>query len=370
MTQNDLTVEPISPTQLALDPHNPRLHADEEGGSQHDLIKVMIERFKLDELAESVISSGYLTFDPIVAYRENDETVVLEGNRRIATLQLLLEPERAPTRYRAKWEEFSGRISPEVMSTIKEVEVRIVPSRSDMEVRSYIGFRHVTGILQWPALEKASFIAELINAGWTYEKIADRLGSYPKHVERHYVGYRIVQQAIEGEVPGSENLERSFGVLMRALQSPHIRRFIGVDFPGDPQASKEPVPKENLEEFANFVAWTFGANDRERVLKDSRQLTKWGEILSSAEALSYLRRTKSPTFERAWFRSGGERGSLVDSLLAAADHLEESIPLVPIHRNEDDVKAAVERCVRFVDQILRDYPEFRTILCADRTNGN
>jgi hypothetical protein len=56
---------------LWLDPYNPRLRAAEEGLNPTKLLEVMIKRFRVQELAESIVASGFLTFDPIVAVEED-----------------------------------------------------------------------------------------------------------------------------------------------------------------------------------------------------------------------------------------------------------------------------------------------------------
>jgi hypothetical protein len=146
---------------------------------------------------------------------------------------------------------------------------------------------------------------------------------------------------------------------MRALQSPGVLTFLGITFPGDPNLSRQPIPESHLESFKDFLIWTFGTEDRNRIMTDSRQLTKWGKVLSSPEAVAYLRRTPSPSFEKAWFRSGGEAESLVDSLLQAVDALGESIPLIPLHKDEPAIKTAVDRCTHFMMQILRNFPDLK-----------
>jgi ParB-like chromosome segregation protein Spo0J len=93
-----------------------------------------------------------------------------------------------------------------VRATIEQIEVIVYGDRDAADVAAYIGFRHVTGVLKWPSLEKAKYIARLVeDHGWTYERIAERLGSYPRHVERHYVAYRLVRQVSEEEIPGRTN---------------------------------------------------------------------------------------------------------------------------------------------------------------------
>lgn len=351
------TTESLSPLAIQLDPYNPRLSAEEEGSGQAQLIKIMIERFKIEELAESILESGYLPFDPLVGYRDNGAVVVREGNRRIAALKLLLDPILAPDRSRRRWEELGASLSEQVRGQIESVEIQVYDDRDNIDLSTYLGFRHVTGPLRWPALEKASFIAELVQRGWDYRKIGKRIGSYARHVERHYVAFQFVQQAIALEIPGAGKMRQRFGVLMRALQTPGIRDFLGVEFPDDPEQSREPVPSNRERQFIEFVKWTFGTEEIAPIVADSRQLSDWGKTLQSPEALGYLRRSPRPTFERAWFRSGGQAESVAESLFVAADHLQEVVPLVSVLTDVNDVRTGVGQCARFFLQILAHFPD-------------
>ena len=356
-TNPDAQVEPANPLELYFDPGNPRLRRDEQSASQERLLNVMISRFKVEELADSIVTSGFIEFDPMIACLEDQRTIVLEGNRRLAALKLLLDPTLAPEGSREPWQNLSERLSAEQRDRLRRVNVLVFPDRREGSVRAYIGFRHVTGVLQWPPLEKAAYIADLLEVEqWTYSEIAERLGSYPKHVERHYVAHQIVNQALEKGVDGAKRLQNAFGVLMRALQAGGVREFLGVEYPNDPVRSQQPVPAKNLENLRLFVRWTFGTRETQPILQDSRQLTKWGRILSAREATNYLTRTPTPRFERAWFLSGGEKESVADSLYTAADHLEASVPLVSELADQDDIESAVRRCARFLQQILLYFP--------------
>lgn len=348
--------EQLNPLEIRLDPNNPRLSAEEEGSDPAQLIKIMIDRFKIEELAESIIQSGYQAFDPVVGFRDNGFVVVKEGNRRVAVLKLLLNPDLAPERNRPRWRELSDAFSAEHRAEIEEIEIQVFDDQADVNLSTYMGFRHVTGILKWPALEKAGFIATLVGEGWDYTRIAKSLGSYPRHMERHYVAFRVVEQAKEFEIPGAEIMSQRFGVLLRALQTPGIRDYIGVDYPDDQAASLEPVPHERQEEFRSFVRWTFGTDEEGPIIKDSRQLSAWGKILASEPALAYLRRSRNPTFDRAWFKSGGQSDSVSDSLFTAADHLEEVVALVSELNEDENVIAGVQACARFFGQILVHFP--------------
>src|SRR5829696_7410715 len=256
-------VKELNPLKLDLDPHNPRLSLDEEGSDQPKLLEIMIERFKVEEIAESIVAAGYLPFDPLIGLAEGSKVIILEGNRRVAAIQLLLEPQRAPEKHRTKWTDLSRRLAKNIREDLKLINVEVHRKRDDFNVRAYIGFRHVTGVLKWPSLEKAGFIAELIDKDqWTYEQVADRLGSYPRHVEKHYVAYRLVRQSADLQVNGTENMEKAFGVLLRALQAGGISEFLGIKYPNSPKASRTPVPAIKRENLKDFVLWTFGTEEQ------------------------------------------------------------------------------------------------------------
>ena len=349
------TLDPLN--EIDLDPYNPRLRAAEEGSPPDKLLQIMINRFKIDELAESIISGGYLAFDPMLAYRLDGRITVREGNRRLAAMKLLLDPELAPEKQRARWSRLGERLPAETREQIRTIEVEVYEDRDHPDLRSYIGFRHVTGVLQWPALEKATFIGDLVESAMPFEEIANRLGSYPAHVRRHYLAYRLVKQARDSDVPGHENIEKSFGVLLRALQSPGIAEFFGLSDATDPPP--EPVPADRLPQLTEFVRWTFGTNDVKRILPESRRLSDFGKILQSAEALRYLRSTSEPSFDRAWIKSGGQAESIAAALWTAAYRLEEAVPVIIDYRDNTEIREAVRDNALFLAQILQHFPELR-----------
>ena len=234
-------------------------------------------------------------------------------------------------------------------------------SRDEADVLAYIGYRHVNGVMSWDAEEKAAYIAHLIEdpaVGWSYQDIARKLGSKPSYIEKLYVAHRLVEQALEENVPGAKQMRASFGVLTRGLQSPGVTSFLGLTFPKDPSKSRNPATK-SARDLQDFVRWTFGTDEEKPVLEDSRDLTRWGQILGSQDAVRYLRGTKDPRFDRAYGKSGGLKEGLVDSLMAAADRLEEAVPLVRQHRSDEQIQRAVERCTDFMVQVLAHFPEIR-----------
>src|SRR6266404_3123731 len=169
--------------------------------------------------------------------------------------------------------------------------------------------------------------------------------------------YRTVRQAEENGYEGAKKMRSTFGVLLRALQTKGVSDFLGVSYPSNPTKSRHPIPPKRLSDFEYFIKWTFGTETTAPVVTDSRQLTKWGRILQSSEAVRYIKTSPDPRFERAYFKSGGQVDSLQDALYAAAESLYEAVPLVSEHKTNRDVKTQVQRCASFLSQILQYFPE-------------
>src|SRR4051812_4254713 len=82
-------IVPVKVADLKLDLANPRFVAPNLN-TEEDMIRFLYENADLPELLLSFANSGYLDFEPIIVRRR--DTVVLEGNRRIAALKLLMKP--------------------------------------------------------------------------------------------------------------------------------------------------------------------------------------------------------------------------------------------------------------------------------------
>lgn len=88
------SIAPIQTRSLKLDDQNPRLPGELHGRSQSELLAYIYKTGALEELAQSFIDNGFFEHEPLIVLAEPDEDgrhIVLEGNRRLATLMILLE---------------------------------------------------------------------------------------------------------------------------------------------------------------------------------------------------------------------------------------------------------------------------------------
>ena len=345
----------VDPLNIDLDPNNPRFVPDERGKTQRQVIEILLEQHNLGEIAESICAGGFVPLDPFIVIKENGTLTMIEGNRRLAVIKLFLRPDLTPPRYAREWDDFRARVAKESIEKMRRIDAWLYPDRKALELVSYIGYRHVTGIKEWDTEQRADYAAGLIeddSGKWNYHTVAEVMGTKAAYVEKLYVAHRICEQAFKHDIDGADRMRDKFGILLRLIQSNNVRAFLGISLPGEPKKSLSPVTKPERD-FEDFIRWAFGTEAHRKILEDSRDITKYGQILASEESVRYLRASKDPSFERAWEKSGGRREGLVENLYAAEVRLEEAVALVREYRDDTDVAKGVRRCASYMVQILR-----------------
>ena len=236
------------------------------------------------------------------------------------------------------------------------------------EVQAYLGFRHVSGIKEWKPAEKAEFIAHLIDdEGLTYEQVMRRIGSKTPTVRQNYISFRLLKQMEDGGSDISiEHVEDRFSVLYLSLRTQGVQTYLDIDIQADPKVARRPVPKKRVGKLENFARWLFGDDTNEPLVRDSRQVDEFGVILQSEEAISYLLRSKKPTFETAYRFAGGDEAETAERIERAADEVEEALGTAHHHKKSRRLQAAAKRLAGDVWQLLELFPEVKKeILSGD-----
>ncbi|MGA3334225.1 MAG: ParB/Srx family N-terminal domain-containing protein [Terracidiphilus sp.] len=247
---------------LDFDPRNPRLVEDGiENPTEAQIIKALADTADLAELVESIAANGYIDIEPLIVKQLDGRFLVFEGNRRLAAIRILQDPELAK----------GTGISPPAISdgigeTLKQVTVYAVEDAD--EARDFIGFKHINGPHKWDALAKARFAADWYRKerdnGITVERIAQRLGDRHDTVVRLVSGMFVLDQAQEAGVfdlqdrfPGRKF---AFSHLYTALTRPGFREFLGLPVEwrsADPTPS--PVPADRVDNLRRVMVWLYGS---------------------------------------------------------------------------------------------------------------
>lgn len=166
-------VRPVAVASLHLDEKNPRLGRELLARAPREIIQYLFQHDKALEVADSIATRGYFSNEPLLAVKEGEKLVVIEGNRRLAALKALREPGLLEGAKQRQVERLSRRIHD--LRDIASVPVAIAPSRRATD-RQVAG-RHIgTPVLAWEAENRASFILEKLEEGYTNIELESELG--------------------------------------------------------------------------------------------------------------------------------------------------------------------------------------------------
>lgn len=173
MSEVTWKTRPIKIASLHMDSKNPRLGRETGARAPRDIIQYLFEHDKAMEVAESIAIRGYFPNEPLLAVQENGRLVVVEGNRRLAALKALREPGLLEGASRRGIERLSKKAS--TLAALTAVPVTLAPSRRATD--KLLAGRHIgTPVLAWQPENRASFILEKLEEGYSNEQLRDELG--------------------------------------------------------------------------------------------------------------------------------------------------------------------------------------------------
>jgi hypothetical protein len=284
------TFKKISISELFFDIRNPRLVEFNEINPQtteERIIEILWEAMDVKELVLSIAASGYFENEPLIISQETGRNIVIEGNRRLAALKVILSP---------------GLIHaaiPDVDQSIKKSiqEVPVVISTRE-EAWRYLGFKHVNGPAKWGSYAKARYIVQVHNDfNVPLDQIAIQIGDTHKTVQRLYRGLMVVKQAEKEKVFSREDTKKShfaFSHLYTGLQYKGVSQFLNLkdEDEDEDEDTKEFVPNNKINELGEVCKWLFGSqkDDIEPVVQSQNpNLRQLDAIVQSREALAALR---------------------------------------------------------------------------------
>jgi hypothetical protein len=281
--------ERIEYDTLLLDGKNPRLaeHALGDKPTQSELLEILWKKMAVDELAMSIAARGYFTHEPLFITEEDAELVVIEGNRRLAAVKLLMDAE---ARRRLKITDLP-RIT---AGRAKEISKLPVVRTTRQDLWQYLGFKHVNGPAKWGSYAKAQYIAEVReNFGVPLEEIAEQIGDRNRTVQRLYRAMMVIRQAESSGVFKREDRFYggfSFSHLYTGLDYEGFKKFLHLR--DESAESSSPVPKGRLKELGELCKWLYGnKTESVRPLIESQNpdLKILDEVLLKDNAIDTLR---------------------------------------------------------------------------------
>jgi len=316
-------IEPKSVSDLLLDPENPRLAEDGRALTDDQLLAKLYATEALDELAMSFARSGYFWEEPLVVVPHASapgKYIVVEGNRRLAALKILLSDVKRAELNAADF----PRLSAERATELRRVPTVEYTSRND--VVPYLGFRHITGAKKWEPYAKARYISQLVESGRSLGEIESLIGDGAKAVKKLYQAYVVFRQIRDELEEDVQNIKDSFSVLEVVLGQQPIKSHLAIPRKLPDMAVERVIGDEHLEDLREICLWVFGSKKGgiKPVIADSREISKLlAPTIANKESLEHLRATGD--LQAAFERVGGERDYLTRQLTSATRAVERAL---------------------------------------------
>ena len=301
------TIMKVAVARLRLDRLNPRLIGEDDRAADEAIVARLYRAAELDELLQSITANGYMDIEPLVVMDDpdarNGKLIVLEGNRRLAALRLLREPDLARSIAASEGLRISiPPIADPLRATLDEVSVYPVANRE--RARSFIGFKHINGPAKWDAYAKARFAAEWYkeerSEGVDLAVIARAIGDKHDTIKRMVSAIYVLDQAKnEGlfDIEGRHTRKFNFSHLYTALSRSQYMEYLGLGAAWarhDPEPNQ--VPRERLEELRKVLVWIYGSREdgvQPVVQSQNPDIKRLGVVLAHAQGRHLLETTRN-----------------------------------------------------------------------------
>jgi len=342
---------------LLFDFENPRLTMGDETKTDRDMVRVLWHNMSVDEIVDSIAANGFFREEPLIAIPKDpskvdpakDKFVVVEGNRRLAAVRLLLSGDLQ--------KEVGAKEIPPVDQRLRQdlqkLPVGVYRKRED--VWAYLGFRHINGPKPWDALGKAKFVAGVHeNQGLDLNTIAKQIGDRNVTVKRLYRGFTLLRQAEKhaGFDRDDANAYRFFfSHLYTAADQTEFQKFLGIDAEGS--LRKDPVPKRKLKQLGELMLWIYGskAQGKEPLVQTQYpDINTLREVVKSPEGISALRAGYG--LERAHEISIGDPQRFREAMVRARENLVQANgTVVNGYNGEADLISVSDDIVKLADRV-------------------
>lgn len=271
---------------LLLDDQNPRLPPSQRGKSQEDLAVYLEMAFDAFTVAESIARHGFFLSEPIIVIPSEAQGrfVAIEGNRRLTALMgLATRSLRDQFASAERWHALA-----KLTAITAEAVVPVVVETSRDACTPVVGFRHISGILQWKPYAQARYVASLVDGGKSYEEVHKLIGIPRAKVADLYREQAIFDQAKRLEI-STGNLETSFSLLEVAMGITKLRDFVGAPLGTRFTPGTDPIPSGKVDELRELLTYIYGQDEQPPVITDSRQIAQLGNVIAEPRGLAALR---------------------------------------------------------------------------------
>ena len=342
-------IDYLKASELSFDPLNPRLAEFNVPDNEQLTLKFLWAEMDVKELVMSILANGFFDSEPLYVIPEGRKWVVIEGNRRLAAIKAILNPESIPG-----MSAFIGQISDRIKEELAN-QIPVVKKNSREEAWRYIGFKHVKGAAKWDSYAKAKYISLVHNEyNVSLTDIAYQIGDSKRTTVRLYRGLSILEQAER-----LTDFRRSdvyygriyFSHLYTAIAYDGFARYLGIL---DCDAEEYIVPDDHSRQLLQVMRWLFGSKDQNIepvVKKQNPDLRQLGQVLQKAESVQVLISTGN--LERAFDNSQDSNEVLRNSMIEAKLKIEDAMAKISVYDGGRDALELSQQLGQATDRLFQ-----------------
>jgi len=258
-------------------------------GNKRENIKDLISSFK---------ANGFMDVD-VIQVRDlgNNRYLVIEGNRRVATLKALQEDEEKGFDI--------GNLNPEIF---KKVPFEIHDNESKEKHLIIMGLKHINGNKKWSAINQAQLIYDYLKEYWQADeytpketKLCDSLGISKQKLRNSQRAYHLILAYKKSDF-GDQFESENYSIFEEITKRPNIKEWLEWD-----DDSYQALNKNNLHRLFSWISKTEEIEDedgveREAIITKSVEVRDLALFIKNEQALKEMEDSRS--FARGLVASG------------------------------------------------------------------
>lgn len=298
--------------RLILDPNNYRFidRPDYKPVTDAELADARVQQRTLNfilgknqenvkDLISSFTTNGFLDIDQIQVKPVGDKYLVLEGNRRTATLKYL-------------YDEFKkgNDVGKLTESDFKSVNLVEITDEDPVQHLITMGLHHISGKKRWSAVNESQLISDLIDKyHLTEDDVCEKLGITKYALRRNVRTLSLIEQYKESDF-GDQFKANMYSIFEKIIGTPIVRNWIGWD-----NDAYQAFNADNLERLFSWISTTEETEEngerkdtiiKEPIITQYRQIGEIANFINDSKALSKMEESRSISEGYAFSKTVGE----------------------------------------------------------------
>lgn len=251
------------------------------------------------DLISSFTTNGFLDIDQIQVKPVGDKYLVLEGNRRTATLKYLYEEYKKGNDV--------GKLTEADFKSVNLVEIA---DEDPVQHLITMGLHHISGKKRWSAVNESQLIADLMEKHHLSEdEVCEKLGISKYTLRRNIRTLSLIEQYKESDF-GDQFKADMYSIFQAIIGTPVVRGWIGwID--DDYRAYNE----ANLERLFSWISTTEEVDEADEkkntIIKDPiitqyRQISDIAGFINDDKAVTKMEESRSIAIGYAFSTAVGE----------------------------------------------------------------